>query len=979
MHMKLSLSTFFCSPEKSGQSFSSKSYRIFRPVLMFGLSVAVVFICPEDTYAFRDSSTDSHLESKSYRLENSHLIAFFNSSGISRLNDRQLRKNYNFDQDDFSVTIDGQLVSKKDLTLTSVNKESDQLVFTLDNSDYTIRVVYELKPSWAFISKQLEIELKNRMSFKVDKVCVLNEKIGQSIVEDYSPEGWWPGYNTKSYGAFLRFGDKTGLLALVQNPFLDYVRNGQTFSLTYNPDMEWNSSYGSFLSDRACIRPYAMTGRKIPVNLVPEWQWNGDVIPEGITQDEAEIYAFTDCVEQFIQDHTPKPVNVHVAWCENDYQEDVSVASGREVYKRIIDQAAAMGSKYIVYTPTTSNFGTFADAADSWRGEAFLWLGLGIKFRKDEWNPKTDAVPAFIRELLDYSMKKDVRLLAYVYPGMPFQQDTSWLISTTEGGVEKTYANLGFRHFQDWLIDKLIVFMEKTGIGGYSFDYTFLQYPGKSVYAQWHGWCRVMEALRNRFPDIIIDGRQTYQYYGPWSWVWGSYPHPTSTDEQPESFVPFPDLHFDRASADRERYTTYRYRIRDYCPSYLMPGYITHQTPRFHLNQLVAREPFRIRDWDYLGWKYSLISSIAMGGLNNVINMIPARDPEEFRNFSEADKAFFRKWLDWTSDNRKYLEHARPILGQPAIGKTDGATAIIGNKGYIFLYNPNGRSLPAKFALDESIGLGKARNFLITEIYPEKRRLIGKPVSGKWNYGDTVTIQMDGTSAIALDISPDGESAGPILYNTPGRARIENNILLLDSVVGEKGTTQDALVQLPNKNRVEKVQVNNTSVAFRQNGNIITVPLQFQGDAFPHMKQAGTFDPNFAGGTWKASFKIPQRIFDQLHDRSLKWPLSWYETDVETPYLLPHRLLLFIQIAQPTDSMDVTMQLNGKPVELKKAYSSLRRIAHDFLGFYTDISSLKAGEDYNVELQLPVLKKGQFQGLFFENIETEYTDKVIAK
>ena len=42
---------------------------------------------------------------------------------------------------------------------------------------------------------------------------------------------------------------------------------------------------------------------------------------------------------------------------------------------------------------------------------------------------------------------------------------------------------------------------------------------------------------------------------------------------------------------------------------------------------------FAFRDWDYLGWKYSLISSIAVGGLNNVINMIPARDPNGVPKF----------------------------------------------------------------------------------------------------------------------------------------------------------------------------------------------------------------------------------------------------------------------------------------------------------------------------------------------------------
>lgn len=984
--MKLTFSTFFCYPASSGHqetpgnSLSSKNHQLFISVLVSGLLLAVICICPKEIYAFRNPLTHSHpAEDKSYKLENNRLTVTFNATGLTGLYDKQLRKNYRFDQDGFSFTIDGQLISDKDLTLTSVDKENEKLVYTSDNSNYTIKVIYELKPAWAFVSKQLEIQAKNRKTFKVDQVCVLNEKLSQSIIGDYSPKGWWPGYSTKNYGAFLRFGDKTGLFTLVQNPFLDYVRNGQSFSLTYSPDMEWDPDYGNFLSDKACMGAYAMTGRKILVDMVPEWKWTGGVIPDGVTEDEAEIDAFTNCVQQFIRDNTPKPINVHVAWCENDFQEDVSVASGREVYKRIIDQAADMGSKYIVYTPTTSNLGTYLDAADSWRGECFLWLGLGIKLRKDEWNPKSDPIPDFIHELLDYSKKRDVKLLAYVYPGMPFQQNKNWLISTTEGGIEKIYANLGYRNFQDWLIDQLIVFQEKTGIGGYSFDYTFLNYPGKSVYAQWHGWCRVLEALRKRFPDIIIDGRQTYQYYGPWSWVDGSYPHPTSTDEQPESFVPFPDLHFDRSSADRERYTTYRSRIRDYCPSYLMPGYITHQTPRFNLDQKVVREPFRIRDWDYLGWKYSLISSIAMAGLNNVINMIPARDPEEFRNFSDEDKAYFKKWLDWTHDNQKYLENARPILGQPAIGKTDGATAIIGNKGYIFLYNPNGRSLPAKFALDESIGLDKAGSFSLKEIYPTESRLIGKPGSGTWNYGDSVTIQMDGASAIAIDVSPDEKSNAPVLYNSPGYAKIQKNMLFLDSVIGEKGTTKEAFVQLSNKNKIDSVYVNNNPVNFRQSGSRITVPMNFRGDFFPHMNQAGLFDPNFTGGVYKTSFNIPQRIMDQLHERSLKWPISWYETDVETPYLLPQRLLFFVQIAEPSEDMDVQMQINGKPVTLTKAYSSLRQISHDFLGFYADISSLKPGENYNVELKLPVLKKGQFQGLFFENIETEYTDEIMPE
>ena len=89
-----------------------------------------------------------------------------------------------------------------------------------------------------------------------------------------------------------------------------------------------------------------------------------------------------------------------------------------------------------------------------------------------------------------------------------------------------------------------------------------------------------MEELRRRIPDIVIDGRQAYHLYGPWGWLAGSFPHPTFNDEQPESFMPFPDLHFDRVSADRERWTAYRYRNYEFTPSELVPGFITHQTSR---------------------------------------------------------------------------------------------------------------------------------------------------------------------------------------------------------------------------------------------------------------------------------------------------------------------------------------------------------------------------------------------------------------
>ena len=45
-------------------------------------------------------------------------------------------------------------------------------------------------------------------------------------------------------------------------------------------------------------------------------------------------------------------------------------------------------------------------------------------------------------------------------------------------------------------------------------------------------------------------------------------------------------------------------------------------------------------------------------------------------------------------------------------------------------------------------------------------------------------------------------------------------------------------------------------------------------------------------------------------------------------------------------------------------------------GFYADVSTLQADHEYAVELRLPAMKPGQFQGLFFDNVETEYTEEI---
>jgi len=511
---------------------------------------------------------------------------------------------------------------------------------------------------------------------------------------------------------------------------------------------------------------------------------------------------------------------------------------------------------------------------------------------------------------------------------------------------------------------------------------------GTSTYAQWFGTRRVLEELRKRAPDIVIDGRQSYHGYGPWTWLAGSYPHPTGGDEQPESFESFPDLHFDRSSATQQRLTTYWYRNIQFCPTEIMPGFITHQTARKNADgDVIYNTDFNIRDWDFLGWKFSLISSIATAPFAHCVDMIPARDQREYELFSRdiESQQFIRNWFDWTDRNATVLKNLRSIIGPPAIGCTDGTAAMDGDHGFILLFNPNHRNIKAEFSLDRSVGLTDGERFVIKQLYPEKGKYIGAPDKGIFEYGDGCSLMMDGTTALVLEVQPVRQSSLPLLFNVRGNVKYENGKLNIRRIQGEVGTIVNVQVLLPKKEKVKQVAVNGQDVTFEQRGQIVTAECRFAGQYFGHNQVVTTYDSSFDGATVQAEFVIPKRIFNQLEERKKKWSIDWTQEDLECTWLAPERLLLYIQIAEPNWKMEASMKLDDKPVEVKKAYSSrtpgrlkMGKGHNTFTGFYADVSHLKPDRKYNLQVTLPSsLKPGQFQGVFFENVETEYTDKVV--
>ena len=240
----------------------------------------------------------------------------------------------------------------------------------------------------------------------------------------------------------------------------------------------------------------------------------------------------------------------------------------------------------------------------------------------------------------------------------------------------------------------------------------------------------------------------------------GSYAEPIAGDEDPETYgVPIASLHTDHVAANNMRIINWKYSFQQFLPPARVPGFAFHQSERTDDNGTAPCTmdtdicyDMNARDFDYLGYRYSLISSIGTAGMNNVLCMIPARDAEEYSLFPTADLAFIAQWLTWTDTHKKFLEHTRPIssLPPPQLGSIDGTCAFFQNNGFLFLFNPNLVSLAVQLTADESICIENSTlplQWQVQQLYPQQQAL--PKISG----GDVFTVVVPGASAVVLQLS----------------------------------------------------------------------------------------------------------------------------------------------------------------------------------------------------------------------------------
>mmetsp|Transcript_82401 Transcript_82401/g.217385 ORF Transcript_82401/g.217385 Transcript_82401/m.217385 type:complete len:299 (+) Transcript_82401:2-898(+) len=280
------------------------------------------------------------------------------------------------------------------------------------------------------------------------------------------------------------------------------------------------------------------------------------------------------------------------------------------------------------------------------------------------------------------------------------------------------------------------------------------------------------------------------------------------------------------------------------------------------------------------------------------------------------------------------------------------------DEGFVFLFNPTFAKRNVTLPIDEAVGVSNASagsSWTVEELYPNR----GQP-RGSWTHGAHVTLELYGADALALRLtkkaSPSTAAVTPVLTR------------------GASGKS----VRVPWSARPASAQACE-GLAYADE-----VDVTFAGTPIEHgMPISSTrVPPTFSGGWFNTTFSIPSAIFDQLKARQANYPISWTANDRNASWLDPSRLLMTIAYAHPLTTAAPRARLIGASLKILWASNSRNGPASAsqscFTGYYIDASSFPPEAMHALSVWMPSVAPGDFQGLFWDNLDTEYTNQVVA-
>jgi hypothetical protein len=133
-------------------------------------------------------------------LSNSHIAAEFDNAGLTRVTDQATRQSFVLSGDSASITVNGEKLAVPGLRLLDTELRKNSVTFTYTAGDRQLKVIYELRPGWHFVSKQLVLTLPPNSTCRVDHIEMLRANVKTPVARELKA-------SNSSGAVFLRIGE----------------------------------------------------------------------------------------------------------------------------------------------------------------------------------------------------------------------------------------------------------------------------------------------------------------------------------------------------------------------------------------------------------------------------------------------------------------------------------------------------------------------------------------------------------------------------------------------------------------------------------------------------------------------------------------------------------------------------------------------------------------------------------------------------
>jgi hypothetical protein len=557
-----------------------------------------------------------------------------------------------------------------------------------------------------------------------------------------------PKTRLQDTAAFYRSGG-TGLFVSLDYPYSKIVeRNGAT-ALSYPPhaDIKAGHEYVCHSYTVGVTRP---SGRQ----------------RYGYYEGEAD--AFDAYVQRRFPPRFERPVNISSS---------------------IVNRYTQLENNWVYYT--MKNQPTLSSRRGLLKEELRLMPKLGIEFYQVfpgvfDWGPD-DPSDAQVREAMGWARENGVRMGDYSGCSVVFCPHYNQYSNSLAGtGIEPCFGN---RKFVDWYAERVVSTARKFGFEEHCLDFLILNQCDNpnhghptgedGIYSQVKGLCDLMERIASVSPQMLIwpnsgcweDLMPKLAWYAPSQYL---------TD--PYISTPWQGLNMTRLLDDSRRQQMVQLHYTHFIPY----RFFTNCQYFFSQNSVVP---------DIRQYQYGALSSLAVTPNICLAEIRPWLD-----DLGERDKkeviAFYGKWTKFIKDHFPLWKHTYHAGGDPGPGTVEIYSHAEGDRGFVFIVNPNYWGRTVELPLDKSLGFTGRGECEIKELHPwERLRLTEQGPFVKLQ--TKVSVEAPAQTAVVLEIRPRPQTiTEPRLYGIPGEIGKGGGGYVLRTS-GPQGKTERFAVLLP--------------------------------------------------------------------------------------------------------------------------------------------------------------------------------------